>query len=286
MAMPRDLPFVVRLRFRKYTQALRNFTLDPRQANIDETSLLEYVPCTLEFAAVSSPPPSDARLYIDGFDALVDADNVLKVDDDRVYLPCGASMHIQGSDAQPGDHFSDDESNYPWIPGNYRVEVQWDGQTYHTVLCVKPKNLNDEQLRLMRVELEEHVVGLTLDIIRKNQGIGRGEFATELPLRFYQYQLLRTFGRSTPLCRISFASRNRKCAAPTTSFRLQKALSETTERIGGLIRRWAMRETTDNKSARSSLPWFPPARFTTTCRKIAGCGEFWKTCWISRTTLR
>lgn len=194
MATPRNLPFEVRIHFnqrdRPFTRTLRNFTDDPDAADIDETRLLEYTPCALELVALSGDPPDDARLYIDGFDALVDADDLL-TDDGRVYMPCGTKVQIQGT-----EHVEDEsgrtstEMIYPWIPGNYRVEVRWDGRTYHTVLPVHARNVDSRQLQLMRDELERYVVGLTIDLIRKNQGIGRTDVEAALPVRFYQYQLL------------------------------------------------------------------------------------------------
>lgn len=197
MATPRKLPFEVRIRRKSadhtradHTRVLRNFTLDPREADVDETYLLEFVPYELEFAPVSEPPPPDARLYIDGFDALVDEDDVLEVDDDRVYIGCGKSIRIQGEKREGEQDEASSAAKYPWIPGNYRVEVQWGGQTYYTVLNVRPVNLSWTQLEIMRDELERYVVGLTLDIIRKNQGMGRSELLAALPARFYQYQLL------------------------------------------------------------------------------------------------
>lgn len=190
MATPRRLPFEVRLKFGQLTRVLRNFTENPNEANVDETYLTEYRPCLLEFVSISGAAPPDARLYIDGFDALVDEGSVLEVDDDRVYMPCGKQIAIQSSDDDPQANPSKGDSPYPWIPGNYRVEVQWDGRRYYTILNVCPKNLSWDQLRLMRQELEQYVVGLTLDIVRRNQGIGHSDMVTALPVRFYQYQLL------------------------------------------------------------------------------------------------
>lgn len=197
MATPRRLPFEVRLHFNQrgnpFTRPLRNFTDDPAEAEIDETFLVEYSPCAVEFTALEDAPPDNARLYIDGFDALVDSDSLL-ADDDRVYVPCGTMIQIQGyepDEAGPGR--SERPMIYPWIPGNYRVEVTWGDRSYHTILHVRPKDLDYSQLQLMRDELERYVVGLTLDLIRKNQGIGRSDIATELPVRFYQYQVLEKY---------------------------------------------------------------------------------------------
>ncbi len=184
----RGLPFAVRLHFggrmSSYTRTLRRFSTDPAQAEIDETYIQEYRPCALEFVAQGGPPPEDARLYMDGFDVLVDEG--LAEEDGRVYLPCGRTVWIQ-----PGDDEGDRRgSGYPWIPGNYRIEVRWQGRSYYTVVEVRPKDLSRDQLRLMREELERWVVGLTLDIVRRNQGMGRTVLDAQLPPRFYQYQLL------------------------------------------------------------------------------------------------
>ncbi|MBO8142014.1 MAG: DUF2357 domain-containing protein [Firmicutes bacterium] len=182
MVTPRKLPFEVRLHFASLdgskVRALRNFTDKIEEADIDDTYLIEYHPCSLEFAALEPDVPADARLYVDRLDAL--ADPGLAMDDERIYIRCGTTVEIQRPD----------DARFPWIPGNYRVEVRWGGRSYYTVLQVRPKDMTMDQLRMMREELERYVVGLTLDLIRRAQGFGDSELAHHLPLRFYQYQLL------------------------------------------------------------------------------------------------
>lgn len=187
MATRHKLPFVVQLKSGSIARPFRNFTTDALAAEIDETQLEEFMPWELEFLSLSGPPPEVARLYVDGFDALVDTDDVLQMDNGRIYIPCGTKVRMQGVQY---DEKGRGEQVYPWIPGNYRVEVQWGSDVYYTVLRVQPKDMDDRQLAVMREELERYVVGLTLDIIRRNQGIGQSELATMLPPRFYQYQLL------------------------------------------------------------------------------------------------
>src|SRR5690606_18204777 len=104
----------------------------------------------------------------------------------EVYLPCGGRVRIQGDDESEGRG----AGRYPWIPGNYRVKVQWDGRSYYTVIRVRAKDLSERELHLMREELERYVVGLALDLVRRNQGMAGDPLAGRLPPRFYQYQLL------------------------------------------------------------------------------------------------
>lgn len=183
MATPPSLPFAVRIYFKPDSEDSRvgylgSFTLDEKAAEPDRLVLTEYRDYDLEFVSLHGEPPEDARLYIDGFDALVHPD--LVTDGGSTYVPCGKRIKI-------GRY---NETDFPWIPGSYRVRVDWDGTSYYDVLNVRPKDLSDEELRVMRKELEQYVVGLTLDLIRKNQGIGQSDFASRLPVRFYQYQLL------------------------------------------------------------------------------------------------
>ena len=184
MATPPKLPFAVRIHASPdsddyyWVGELSSFTLDERDAEPDRLYLTEYRDYDLEFVSRDGEPPEDARLYLGGFDVLVHPE--LATDGGSAYIPCGTRVRISRRD----------ETDFPWQPGNYGVRVDWDGTSYYTVLNVKPKDLSDDQLQQMRRELEKYVVGLTLDLIRKNQGIGQSDVASRLPIRFYQYQLL------------------------------------------------------------------------------------------------
>ncbi len=183
MATHHSVPFAVRFHFwpgspNSRTESLGNFTDEEAEADVDRVTLTEYWDCELEFASLTGDTPSDAKLYIDGLDALTHRS--LVTEGGRTFIRCGTRIEIQNHE----------KTDFPWIPGSYRVQVDWNGTSYYTVLYVKPKNMDDGQLRLMREELEEYVVGLTLDLVRRNQGIGQSRLASKLPIRFYQYQLL------------------------------------------------------------------------------------------------
>lgn len=94
MATRHKLPFVVQLKSGSIARPFRNFTTDALAAEIDETQLEEFMPWELEFLSLSGPPPEVARLYVDGFDALVDTDDVLQMDNGRIYIPCGTKVRM------------------------------------------------------------------------------------------------------------------------------------------------------------------------------------------------
>ncbi|HHV45083.1 MAG TPA: DUF2357 domain-containing protein [Firmicutes bacterium] len=180
--LPFSLALVLHPEGERRVLNLEKFTTDEASAEVS-AYFLEYTDCDLEFRAIEEPP-EEAWVTIDGFDALFNTQREGLVDRyGRLVLCCNHTLPIQRHN----------ESEFPWIPGNYRVEVRWGDVSYFTVLNVRPKHFKAERLEIMRQELEEYVVGLTLDLIRKNQGLGHGELASFMPARYYQYQLLEKY---------------------------------------------------------------------------------------------
>lgn len=106
----------------------------------------------------------DDYLYIDGLDGY----DSLKLHLDEEGIPC----------LRPGtQHFSlysDANEDYPLIPADYKVFVKRKGEAddvLDATLRVRPNNITEDQLDVMRTELNEIVQGLAYDQTRMGPGI-------------------------------------------------------------------------------------------------------------------
>ena len=106
----------------------------------------------------------DTCLYIDGLDGY----DSLKLHLDEEGIPC----------LWPGtQHFSlysDVNEDYPLIPADYMVFVKRKGETNNPLeatLRIRPNNITEDQLDVMRTELNEMVQGLAYDQTRTSHGI-------------------------------------------------------------------------------------------------------------------
>lgn len=106
----------------------------------------------------------DSFLYIDGLDSY-DAANIFL---DEEGIPC----------LRPGTHkfplYSDVNEDYPLIPGDYMIFVksrQVFKAALEATLRVKPNNITEDQLDVMRSELNEVVPGLAYDQTRMSYGV-------------------------------------------------------------------------------------------------------------------
>lgn len=106
----------------------------------------------------------DAYLYIDGLDGY----DSLKLHLDEEGIPCLRS----GTGRFP--LYSDVNEDYPLIPADYMVFVKRKGEvsdSFEATLRVRPNNITEDQLDVMRDELNEMVQGLAYDRTRMSQGI-------------------------------------------------------------------------------------------------------------------
>jgi len=106
----------------------------------------------------------DTYLYIDGLDGYDSS----KIHLDEEGIPC----------LRPGtQHFplySDANEDYPLIPGDYMVFLKSKGEvndSLEATLRVRPNNITEDQLDVMRNELNEIVQGLAYDQTRTCNGI-------------------------------------------------------------------------------------------------------------------
>jgi len=127
----------------------------------------------------------DEYLYIDGLDGYDSS----KLHFDEEGIPCLRS----GTGRFP--LYSDVNEDYPLIPADYMVLVKRNGEvsgSFEATLRVRPNNITDEQLDVMRVELNEIVQGLAYDRTRMSHGIKLyGEKGLLPPLVLAEYVVLK-----------------------------------------------------------------------------------------------
>jgi hypothetical protein len=116
----------------------------------------------------------DDCLYIDGLDGY----DSLKLHLDEEGIPC----------LRPGTQrfslYSDVNEDYPLIPADYMVFVKRKGEAANLLeatLRVRPNNITEDQLDVMRTELNEIVQGLAYDQTRTSHGVKLYEERGVLP---------------------------------------------------------------------------------------------------------
>ncbi|TGE34616.1 DUF2357 domain-containing protein [Desulfosporosinus sp. Sb-LF] len=116
----------------------------------------------------------NAYLYIDGLDGYAS----LKLHLDEEGIPC----------LRPGTQrfslYSDVNEDYPLIPGDYMIFVKSKGEvcsSLEATLRIRPNNITEDQLDVMRNELNEMVQGLAFDQIRTSPGLKLFEERGVLP---------------------------------------------------------------------------------------------------------
>lgn len=126
----------------------------------------------------------DACLYIDGLDGY----DSLKLHLDEEGIPC------LRSGTQRFSLYSDTNEDYPLIPADYMVFVKRKGEAHDALeatLRVRPNNITEDQLDVMRTELNEMVQGLAYDQTRTSHGIKQyGERGLLPPIVLAEFVIL------------------------------------------------------------------------------------------------
>ncbi|OLN28508.1 DUF2357 domain-containing protein [Desulfosporosinus metallidurans] len=126
----------------------------------------------------------DAYLYIDGLDGC----DSLKLHLDEEGIPC----LMPGTKRFP--LYSDANEDYPLIPGDYLIIVKCKGDVFNSLeatLRVRPNNITEDELNVMRNELNEMVQGLAYDQSRMNYGLRLyGESGLLPPLVLAEFVIL------------------------------------------------------------------------------------------------
>lgn len=116
----------------------------------------------------------DMYLYIDGLDGY----DSIKLHLDEEGIPCLRSGTGRFS------LYSDANEDYPLIPADYLVFVKRKGvakAVLEATLRVRPNNITEDQLDVMRQELNEMVQGLAFDQVRTSRGLKLYEVGESLP---------------------------------------------------------------------------------------------------------
>ncbi|CAG9623293.1 DUF2357 domain-containing protein [Sutcliffiella rhizosphaerae] len=125
-----------------------------------------------------------ARFYMDGLDML--PESMVKEDEKGdVYL----SPSMRDQVLYYGFTSHDQSSYYPLIPGYYRIKVFVQGDVFHSIVRVKPKQVTEEQWEWMRNDIEETLHGLAQDLLRKNSHVSLDE-QSPIPLTYLRQWLL------------------------------------------------------------------------------------------------
>ena len=132
------------------------------EAKVQNVNIKELVETWVKFEGLKDEDSDEVALYIDGIDSLL-PNNIEYDKDDMPFIAINTEVPLY---IQEGKNRS-----YPWIPGNYRVKVVWKNKEYYTIISVQPKNIDEKSLEIMRNELENVVLGLSRDFIRKKRGI-------------------------------------------------------------------------------------------------------------------
>ncbi|EHQ88534.1 DUF2357 domain-containing protein [Desulfosporosinus youngiae] len=111
-----------------------------------------------------SSDEKDAYLYIDGLDGY--DSSLLHLDEEGIPCLRSGTYHFP--------LYCDANEDYPLIPGDYMVFVKRKGEVSDLIeatLRVRPNNITEDQLDVMRNELNDMVQGLAYDQMRTSHGI-------------------------------------------------------------------------------------------------------------------
>ncbi|ANC75504.1 hypothetical protein ABE65_000945 [Fictibacillus phosphorivorans] len=142
------------------------------EAKVDPLEkLVEFKEIFVNFKSNSSNYPEDAALYIDGIDVLEN----LPIDENEItYIP--PNQHIKLF-----NYSSDGGINTPWIPGCYRISVKWENKYYYSIIKIFPKNMSEDSLDIMRLDLENVAMGLARGLLRRKKSISRAMNHLSIP---------------------------------------------------------------------------------------------------------
>ena len=105
--------------------------------------------------------PSDAKLFIEGIDSLID----VSFNDDT------QECFIQADKETPLFIQRSNSRSYPWIPGRYRINVTWNGKKYYSLIKICSLHLEEDQFSIMIQEIEQMAIGLARQSIRTRSGL-------------------------------------------------------------------------------------------------------------------
>ncbi|RCW41677.1 DUF2357 domain-containing protein [Paenibacillus prosopidis] len=97
----------------------------------------------------------NARLYMYGLESLTDEKLELDENGDVYLKPSATPIALYAKDY------------YPLIPGTYLARIITEGTTYYLPFKVRTKQVTEDQLEIMKKDLEDTVRGLAIDFVKK-----------------------------------------------------------------------------------------------------------------------
>ncbi|MDT0110091.1 nuclease domain-containing protein [Listeria booriae] len=150
-------PFSLKVMQNQKTVEL-NFLESNNLRDIEVSNAVHEVEEYTEFSFIFTSEQSADRMFMDGFDILEIPD--LQVDDNgNSYLAvsqkevCVYQPHIK---------------NTPLIPGYYEISILTEQTTFFTWLKVNSKNVSQVEWELMKNEIEDTLLGLAHELIKRN----------------------------------------------------------------------------------------------------------------------
>ncbi|MER2107637.1 MAG: nuclease domain-containing protein [Solibacillus sp.] len=163
-----ELPFKVEFIIYKNQNEIKRvvpvnkFAINKNLDFIDDAELYEYDSISIRFSDQSNT--SDARLYMDCFNFIDEITDSLELDEHELeYLGINKEIMIHRQ-------FNNDVG-FPLIPGVYKIQINYEQQTYYTQVTIKPNNLDTDEYDVMIKEIEAHAKGLARDWIKKNNSL-------------------------------------------------------------------------------------------------------------------
>ncbi|MEO2211394.1 DUF2357 domain-containing protein [Paenibacillus amylolyticus] len=126
---------------------------------------------------------SEARLYLYGIESLLD---------DRIEYDEYGEAYLKPSEKE---FFLYTLDYYPLIPGVYVGKLIIKSMLYYLPFCIKPKQVNNQQLELIKQDLENSIKGLAIDFIKRVISIDESTSQAVPPILLKQLMILKKHHR-------------------------------------------------------------------------------------------
>ncbi|KQX45868.1 DUF2357 domain-containing protein [Paenibacillus sp. Root444D2] len=137
--------------------------------------LKENKPVSILFQANDN----NARFYMYGLESLSNENLEIDENGDVFLQPSAIPIVLYAKDY------------YPLIPGSYLAKVITGEFTYYLPFTVRPKQVTDDQLKLMKEELEDVVKGLAIDFVKKVYSPADNDFKALPPHLLRQFMTIK-----------------------------------------------------------------------------------------------
>lgn len=151
-----DIPFD--LYFKQSNEVIKPIQYFKNETSISEESYIELIE-NKELYVTFFSKDKEAKFFFEGLESLPERD--VELEDGVAYLP---------SSSEPVVILKNDY--YPLIPGMYLIRVELNSNSYYAMVKIIPNQITNQQWILMKDQVEEHLVGLSQDLIKRKLGVG------------------------------------------------------------------------------------------------------------------